>query len=177
MRERTRLEQAVDSYRNLENTLEENLELLEMAEAEDDASLVEEAEAVLLDLGRQVELRRIESLLSGEADANDSYLEVHAGAGGTDSQDWGEMLLRMYTRWAESHGYKVEWIEESPGEEAGIKSATVKIRQRLWLAQERKRCAPSGAHLALRFQRTAPHCFRQRRRLSGDRRRHQHRDH
>jgi peptide chain release factor 2 len=148
MRERTRLEQAVESYRELEKTLEENLELLEMAEAEDDASLIEEAEGVLLDLGRQVELRRIESLLSGEADANDSYLEVHAGAGGTDSQDWGEMLLRMYTRWAEAHGYKVEWIEESLGEEAGIKSATVKIRGANaygWLKSE------SGVHRLVRI--------------------------
>jgi peptide chain release factor 2 len=78
-------------------------------------------------LGRETAKAELETLLSGEADANDCYLEVHAGAGGTEAQDWAEMLLRMYTRWAENHGYKVEWLEESGGEEAGIKSATVKV--------------------------------------------------
>src|SRR5262249_60523093 len=74
--------------------------------------------------------RELEALLSGEADSNDTFLEVHAGAGGTESQDWAEMLLRMYVRWAEQHGYKVEYLEETPGEEAGIKSATVQVKGR-----------------------------------------------
>ncbi len=88
---------------------------------------------------RRRERREVESLLSGEADGNDCYLEIHAGAGGTEAQDWAEMLLRMYVRWAEQHGYKVEWLEESAGEGAGIKSATVRIsrRRRLWLAEDR----------------------------------------
>ena len=122
--------------------------------------------------------RELEALLSGEADSNDSYLEVHAGAGGTESQDWANMLLRMYTRWAEKHGFKVEFIEETAGEEAGIKSATIQVKGRNaygWLKTERRR-APPGAHLALRLQRAAPHLVRQRRRLSGDRRQHQDRD-
>jgi len=92
--------------------------------------------------------RELESLLSGEADASDAYLEVHAGAGGTEAQDWAEMLLRMYTRWAEQHGYKVEWLEESPGEEAGIKSATVRVvgeNAYGWLKTE------SGVHRLVRI--------------------------
>ncbi len=127
MRERTALERAVTTYRELEQALDDNLALLELGEAEDDAEVVAEAETALAELARKVEKVELESLLSGEADGNDCYLEVHAGAGGTESQDWAEMLLRMYTRWAEAHGYKVEWLEESPGEEAGIKSATVRI--------------------------------------------------
>ncbi len=99
----------------------------------------------------EAEKRQLETLLSGEADANDCYLEVHAGAGGTEAQDWAEMLQRMYVRWAEQHGYKVEWLEESPGEEAGLKSATIQVigRERLWLAEDRERRAPPGAHLTL----------------------------
>src|SRR5262249_57531478 len=90
-------------------------------------------------LKAEVARRELEALLSGEADANDSYLEVHAGAGGTESQDWASMLLRMYTRWAEQHGYKIEWIEETEGEAAGIKSATVQVKGRNafgWLKTE-----------------------------------------
>ena len=107
-----------------------------------------EAEQALADLQVRVAKRRLENLLSGEADANDAYLEVHAGAGGTESQDWAEMLLRMYVRWAEAHGYKVEWIEESPGEEAGIKSATVQVKGANaygWLKAE------SGVHRLVRI--------------------------
>ena len=103
------------------------LELIELAEAEGDEALVEEGGAALADLHARAAKRELESLLSGEVDGNDSYLEVHAGAGGTESQDWAEMLLRMYVRWAESRGYKIEWMEESAGEEAGLKSATVKV--------------------------------------------------
>ncbi len=98
-----------------------------MGEAEGDEAVVKDAEKALAALSVRAAKLELESLLSGEADANDCFLEVHAGAGGTESQDWAEMLLRMYVRWAERHGYKVEWLEESPGEEAGLKSATVRI--------------------------------------------------
>ena len=107
-----------------------------------------EAEAALSALRERLGRLQLESLLSGEADANDCFLEVHAGAGGTEAQDWAEMLLRMYTRWAEAHGYKLEWIEESPGEEAGIKSATVKVigpNAYGWLKTE------SGVHRLVRI--------------------------
>ncbi len=100
---------------------------MELGEQEKDAAAVVEAEAMLAALKPKADKKHIESLLSGEADGNDCYLEVHAGAGGTEAQDWAEMLMRMYTRWAEAHGYKVEWLEESGGEEAGLKSATVKM--------------------------------------------------
>ncbi|MFQ5785968.1 MAG: peptide chain release factor 2 [Alphaproteobacteria bacterium] len=127
MRERTRLEQAIASYRALERELTDNLELAELGEAEGEEEVVDEAQAALSGLAERARRLRLETLLSGEADANDCYIEVHAGAGGTESQDWAEMLLRMYVRWAERHGYKVEWIEESPGEEAGVKSATIRL--------------------------------------------------
>ncbi len=127
MRERTRLDNQIKAVRELESGLEDNLELIEMGEAEGDEEVVAEAEAAIEALAKIAAKSRIESLLSGEADGNDTYLEVHAGAGGTESQDWAEMLLRMYVRWSEAHGYKVEWLEESPGEEAGIKSATLKV--------------------------------------------------
>ena len=128
MRERTHLETALGAYREAAQGLADGVELIEMAEAEDDAEVLAEAEDSLNVLQERVEKQRIESLLSGEADAMDAYLEVHSGAGGTEAQDWTEMLLRMYTRWADAHGYKVEWIEESAGEEAGLKSATIKVK-------------------------------------------------
>ena len=127
MRERTRLEKDLASFAELEQELGDNVELVELAEAENDAEIVTEAETALKKLRKRAAKSELESLLSGEADANDSYLEVHAGAGGTESQDWAEMLQRMYTRWAERRGFKVEWLEESPGEEAGIKSVTMQI--------------------------------------------------
>src|SRR6185312_16762347 len=111
----------------VERELDDNLALIELGEAEGDEGVVAEAEIALAALREEVAKRELESLLSGEADANDCYLQVQAGEGGTEAQDWAEMLLRMYIRWAEAHGYKVEWLEESPGEEAGLKSATVKI--------------------------------------------------
>ena len=119
-----------------------------MGEAEGEATVVADAEAALEKLRAEAAQRELESLLSGEADANDCYLEVHAGAGGTEAQDWAEMLLRMYARWAEAHGYKVEWLEESGGEEAGLKSATVTIRgpdAYGWLKTE------SGVHRLVRI--------------------------
>ncbi len=148
MRERTHLDAALTAYREIVRSFDDSLELIELAEAEDDESVLEEAEAALLALQEEVEKRRIESLLSGEADANDCYLEVHAGAGGTESQDWAEILVRMYTRWAEHHDCKVEWLEESPGEEAGIKSVTLKIAGHNaygWLKTE------SGTHRLVRI--------------------------
>ena len=128
MRERTALENQLNSIARIERELDDQITMIELGEAENDQKVVAEAEAALKALKADVERAELEALLSGEADANDSYLEVHAGAGGTESQDWANMLLRMYTRWAEQHGHKVEYLEETPGEEAGIKSATVQIK-------------------------------------------------
>ncbi|HEY4471650.1 MAG TPA: peptide chain release factor 2 [Stellaceae bacterium] len=127
LRERTRLERAIEGYRRIEREVDDAVGLIELGEAEGDKAIVAEAEANLEKLREEAGKREVESLLSGEADGNDCYLEVHAGAGGTEAQDWAEMLLRMYVRWAEDHDYKVEWLEESAGEGAGIKSATVKV--------------------------------------------------
>ncbi|MEE8500616.1 MAG: peptide chain release factor 2 [Kiloniellales bacterium] len=148
MRARTRLDQALNSHRALEQRLEDALTLLELGEAEDDEASVGEAEAELNKLRGVLAKRQLANLLSGEADANDCYLEVHAGAGGTEAQDWAEMLARMYSRWAEAHGYKIEWLEESAGEEAGLKSATLRILGENaygWLKTE------SGVHRLVRI--------------------------
>jgi len=148
MRERTQLERGVSTQKRLEQGLEDNIGLIELGEAEGDQGVVDEAEAAILQLQKEVEKARLESLLSGEADGNDTFLEVHAGAGGTESQDWASMLLRMYVRWAEQHGYKVEFQEESEGEEAGIKSATIKVsgpNAYGWLKNE------SGVHRLVRI--------------------------
>ena len=148
MRERTHLEGGLGEIDSFEQELADNLELLEMAEAEDDSGVAAEAEAALKKLQSRAAKAELQTLLSGEADANDCYLEVHAGAGGTEAQDWAEMLLRMYSRWAEAHGHKVEWLEESAGEEAGLKSATLKIIGRNaygWLKTE------SGVHRLVRI--------------------------
>ncbi|MEC8176768.1 MAG: peptide chain release factor 2 [Pseudomonadota bacterium] len=128
MRERTRLENAINSCRALETELTENVEMIELGEAESDSDVVAECEAALEALQQRAERMEVETLLSGEADANDAFIEVHAGAGGTESQDWASMLLRMYMRWAEKKGFKVALIEQTDGEEAGIKSATVEIK-------------------------------------------------
>ena len=127
MRERTRLDNALQKFRAIEQELSDTVELIELGEAENDEDVVAEAENALSKLRDEVARQELESLLSGEADANDCFLEVHAGAGGTESQDWAQMLMRMYSRWAEQHDYKIEWLEESPGEEAGIKSATFRV--------------------------------------------------
>ncbi len=148
MRERTHISSAIDAYRAMERELDDALTLAELGEAEGDAKSVDEAQAALTALKEVAGKRELESLLSGEADQNDCYLEVHAGAGGTEAQDWAAILLRMYTRWAEQHGYKVEWLEESPGEEAGIKSATIEIKGLNaygWLKSE------SGVHRLVRI--------------------------
>jgi peptide chain release factor 2 len=128
MRERQKLDSAIGSVTRITNELSDARELIGMAEAEGDAAMVADAENALLALGKQAEQMRLESMLSGEADGNDTYLEIHAGAGGTESQDWAAMLLRMYTRWAERHGYKLQLIEESEGEAAGIKSTTLLVK-------------------------------------------------
>jgi peptide chain release factor 2 len=128
MQERTTLEDQMSAIGRIERDIEDNLGLIELGEAENDAGVVDEAEAALKRLKSEVSRRELEALLSGEADGFDTFLEVHAGAGGTESQDWANMLLRMYTRWAEQHGYKIEYLEETAGEEAGIKSATVQIK-------------------------------------------------
>ena len=128
MRERTRLDEALSSYHAVQRELDDAVGMLELAEAEEDGALVADIEAGLDALRTRAASMELESMLSGEADANDAYLEVHAGAGGTESQDWANMLLRMYTRWAEAKDYKVEYLEESEGEEAGIKSATILVK-------------------------------------------------
>jgi peptide chain release factor 2 len=127
MRERQKLDGAMGEVRALENELADATGLIEMAEAEDDSAMVKDAEAAIMVLQKRAEQARLQSMLSGEADGNDTYLEIHAGAGGTESQDWAEMLFRMYTRWAERHGYKLQLIEESEGEGAGLKSATIRV--------------------------------------------------
>jgi peptide chain release factor 2 len=127
MRERTDLEERLSSIGRFESELEDAMTLVELGEAEADAATEREAIALLEGLRLEAERRQIESLLSGEADANDCYIEVHAGAGGTESCDWARMLFRMYARWAERHKFKVEIIEETQGDEAGLKSATLLV--------------------------------------------------
>ncbi|WP_417799144.1 peptide chain release factor 2 [Terasakiella pusilla] len=127
MRERTQLDDAINGYKKLAQELDDNIELIELGEAEGDDDTVKEAEDGLRSIQAIAAQRELESLLSGEADANDAYLEIHAGAGGTEAQDWASMMARMYYRWAESKKYKLEMLEESNGEEAGIKSVTYKI--------------------------------------------------
>ena len=148
MQERTALEDQLSAIGRIEQELDDQLTMIELGEAEKDQKAITDAEEVLKRLKVEVSRRELEALLSGEADSNDSYLEVHAGAGGTESQDWANMLLRMYTRWAEQHGYKVEYLEETAGEEAGIKSATVEIKGRNafgWLKSE------DGVHRLVRI--------------------------
>jgi peptide chain release factor 2 len=127
MRERNRLAAQVEGVRKLETEVADTVELASLAEADGDAAMVAEATATLQSLADEAKRREIESLLSGEADGNDCYIEINAGAGGTEAQDWAEMLMRMYTRWAEKHGYKVQLLDSSEGEQAGIKSATLQI--------------------------------------------------
>ena len=128
MRERRRLDEAITATRAIENELSGTVELIELAEMEGDEELEKEAVASLGELARKAEADKIKALLAGEADANDSYIEINAGAGGTESQDWAGMLQRMYTRWAERHGMKVELIDYHAGEQAGIKSATLLVK-------------------------------------------------
>jgi peptide chain release factor 2 len=148
MQERTALEDQLTAIGRIERELEDQLTLIELGEAEKDQRAIADAEEALKRLKVEVDRRQLEALLSGEADSNDSYLEVHAGAGGTESQDWANMLMRMYTRWAEQHGFKVEYLEETLGEEAGLKSATIEVKGRNafgWLKSE------NGVHRLVRI--------------------------
>ena len=128
MRERRRLDEAIGATRKIETELTDTVELMEMADAEGDTGLVDDAVKALAALAESSERDKVAALLAGEADANNSYIEVNAGAGGTESQDWAGMLQRMYSRWAERHGMKVELVDFHAGEQAGIKSATLLVK-------------------------------------------------
>ncbi|MEO5578889.1 MAG: peptide chain release factor 2 [Sphingomicrobium sp.] len=128
MRERRRLEEAIGATAKIETELTDTVELIEMAEAEGDTALVEDGVTALAELADRAERDKVAALLAGEADANSSYIEINAGAGGTESNDWAGMLQRMYSRWAERHGMKVELIDHHAGEQVGIKSATLLIK-------------------------------------------------
>ena len=148
MREKNNLERQLKSFHGLEQELDDHVTLLELGEMENDDKTVREAEAAIFEMEKNMAKKQLETLLSGEADANDCYLEVHAGAGGTEAQDWAMALQRMYMRYAERHGYKVEILEQSDGEEAGIKSATMQISGHNaygWLKTE------SGVHRLVRI--------------------------
>jgi peptide chain release factor 2 len=148
MRERQQLDDGINGVRALEQQLSDNIELVELGEEEGDESIVKEAEDALKGLQAEAARRQVEAMLSGEADGNDTYLEIHSGAGGTESQDWANMLLRMYTRWAERQRFKVELMEVHDGEEAGIKSATLLVKGHNaygWLKTE------SGVHRLVRI--------------------------
>ncbi len=148
MRERGRLESAFEQISDLETELADMLELVEMAEAENDADVLEEATNTLKTLKKRAGKAEIEALLSGEVDANNAFVEIHPGAGGTEAQDWAQMLLRMYVRWANRRGMKVEVLEEQAGDEAGLKSATILVKGHNafgWLKTE------SGVHRLVRI--------------------------
>ena len=148
MQERQRLDESISAIRRMEAGLSDSIELIAMGEEEGDKGIIADAEQAIRDLKTELDNRQIDMMLSGEADANDTYLEVHAGAGGTESQDWANMLLRMYTRWAEKSGMKVEILEMHDGEEAGIKSATIHVKGHNaygWLKTE------SGVHRLVRI--------------------------
>ena len=148
MQERNALDDQLNALSRIDQELEDQLMLIELGETENDQNTIAEAEIAQRKLKVDVARRELEALLSGEADANDAYLEVHAGAGGTESQDWASMLLRMYVRWAEQHRFKVEYVEETQGEEAGIKSATIEVKGRNaygWLKTE------NGVHRLVRI--------------------------
>ncbi|WEZ83738.1 peptide chain release factor 2 [Rhizobium sp. 32-5/1] len=148
MRERQQLDDGINSVRAFEQQMQDAIDLIELGEEEGDTDVIKEAEDALRVLRTEAARRQVEAMLSGEADGNDTYLEVHSGAGGTESQDWANILLRMYTRWAERQGYKVELMEVHDGEEAGIKSATLLVKGHNaygWLKTE------SGVHRLVRI--------------------------
>jgi peptide chain release factor 2 len=148
MRERTGLEARLTGIRKLETELDDASTLIELGDAEGDEATVKEGEGILRLLQKDAQTQQIEALLSGEADSNDTFLEVHSGAGGTESQDWTNMLYRMYTRWAERRGFKVELMDMADGEEAGIKGATIQVKGRNafgWLKTE------AGVHRLVRI--------------------------
>jgi peptide chain release factor 2 len=148
MRERQSLIDAVEGHDNMQTELNDSIELIELGEMEDDQDVIKDAESAIVALVKTAAAKELEALLNGEADANDTFLEVHSGAGGTESCDWASMLARMYVRWAEKRGYNVEMQSETPGEEAGIKSVTYKISGHNaygWLKSE------SGVHRLVRI--------------------------
>ncbi len=148
MRERQALVDGIETCKGLERDVQDNVDLIELGEMEGDAEVVAEAENALRALKKTAAKKELEALLNGEADSNDTFLEINAGAGGTESCDWASMLARMYVRWAEKHGYKVELMSENPGDEAGIKSVTYKIighNAYGWLKSE------SGVHRLVRI--------------------------
>ena len=148
MRERQQLETSISTIKSIETDLSDNIELIEMGEEEGDESVVNDAEASIADMSEDMGRRQTAALLSGEVDGNDCYLEVHSGAGGTESQDWANMLLRMYVRWAEKNDFKVEIQSTTAGDEAGIKSATILVKGTNafgWLKTE------SGVHRLVRI--------------------------
>src|SRR5690349_11380771 len=148
MRERRRLDAAIGTVKQITAEMGDAVEFVEMGEAEGDTEIEREGLETLARLAERADADKVQALLSGEADGNDTYVEVHAGAGGTESQDWAEMLARMYSRWAESHDYKVGLVEQSAGEEAGIKSATLLVKGENaygWLKTE------SGVHRLVRI--------------------------
>lgn len=148
MQERDYLNSAINHITELEQSMVDAIEMLELAESEDDVELVTESENTIITLGKKMDRLQLESLLSGEADNNNCFIEINAGAGGTEAQDWAEMLSRMYLRWAEEKGYKLECLEENIGDEAGIKSVTYKIKGHQaygWLKTE------SGVHRLVRI--------------------------
>ncbi len=148
MRERQMLVDAIDNYKSLSGDLQDNIELIELGEMEDDGEVIAEAEAAIAAMVPIAAKKELEALLDGEVDGNDTFLEINAGAGGTESCDWAAILARMYVRWAEKHGYKVDLISENSGEEAGIKSVTYQIKGPNaygWLKSE------SGVHRLVRI--------------------------
>ena len=148
MRERQQLADRVGAVRSIEKDLADALEYAELADMEGDESLLEDARAQLKDIKARAAKAELEALLSGEADGNDAYIEINSGAGGTESCDWAGMLLRMYSRWANAHGYSVDLVEETSGEQAGIKSATLQIKGQNaygWLKTE------AGVHRLVRI--------------------------
>ena len=148
MRERQNLDEQITGITDLQTALADNVELIELGEADGDDDIVTDAEAAISELSSKVRKQQIRAMLSGEVDGNDTYVEIHSGAGGTESQDWASMLLRMYTRWGGRDGRKVEIIEEQDGEEAGIKSATILVKgadSYGWLKTE------SGVHRLVRI--------------------------
>ena len=148
MRDRQMLVDAIGTYEGIKRDLADQIELIELGEAEGDAEVIGDAEAAIKALREKAAQKEVEALLNGEADGNDTFLEINAGAGGTESCDWAAMLARMYVRWAEAHGYQVELQSENPGEEAGIKSVSYKIsgpNAYGWLKSE------SGVHRLVRI--------------------------
>ena len=148
MRERTKLENGIKAVDEISSDLNDNVDFLELGEVEGDTDAINEGEEAINALSRKVKLARVQALLSGEADSNDCYIEIHPGAGGTEAQDWAAIMLRMYCRWADQHGYKLEWLEQTSGEEAGIKSVTLRVNGTDaygWLKTE------SGVHRLVRI--------------------------